>query len=125
LVLSSAVDNQLNAVVCLVGSKTGVRSPVIAASVVDALNDGMNRYTVGRGTVEKDKRNRALGVRFPGNRERFADRDNAVKTRFIDGVASRVTLRSCVGRGQGSKGSEASGEEGAERHYRKFKLFSS
>lgn len=47
LVLSSAVDNQLNAVVCLVGSKTGVRSPVIAASVVDALDDGVNRYTVG------------------------------------------------------------------------------
>lgn len=75
--------------------------------------------------MEKDKRNRALGVRLPGNCERLADRDNAVKTRFINGVASRVALRSGVGRGQGCKGSEASGEEGAERHYCKFKFFSS
>lgn len=110
LVLSSAVYNQLNAVVCLVGSKAGVRSPVIAASVVDALDNGVNGYTVGGGTVEKNKRNRALSVRFPSNCERLADRNDAVKTRFIDGVASRVTLGSCVGRGQGSKGSEASGE---------------
>ena len=125
LVLSSTVDNQLNAVVCLVGSKTSVGSPVIAASVVDALDNGVNRYAVGGGTVEKDKRDRALGVRFPGDCERLADGDNAVKTRFIDGVASRVTLGSRVGRGQGSKGGEAGGEEDAERHYREFKFFSS
>lgn len=123
LVLSSAVDDQLNAVVCLVGSKIGARSPVIAASVVDTLDDSFDRYTVGGGTVEKDKRDCALGVRFPGNCERLADRDDAVKTRFIDGVASRVALRSGVGGGQGAKDSEAGGEKGAQRHYRGFNFF--
>lgn len=124
LVLSSAVDDQLNAIICLVGSKIGARSPVIAASVVDALDDSFDRYTVGGRTVEKDKRDCALGVRLPGDCERLADRDDAVKTRFIDSVASRVTLRSGVGGGQRAKGSEAGGEEGTQGHYRGFNFFS-
>jgi hypothetical protein len=122
LVLSSAIDNQLNAVVSLVGCEVSVRSPVVAASVVDALGDGLNRHDIGGRTVKKDERDLALGVGLPGDCERLADGDDAVKTGLVDGVASRVTLGSGVGRGQRSKGSKAGGEEGAERHYRRCKV---
>ena len=97
LVLSSAFNNQLNTVVCLVGCEVSVRSPVIAASVVDALDDSLDRLDVGGRTVKKDERDLALGVGFPGDCERLADGDDAVKTGLVDGVTSRVTLGSGVG----------------------------
>lgn len=123
LVLASALDDQFNAVVGLVGSKTSVGSPVVAASVVDALDNGCDGLDIGRGTVEKDERDLALGVGLPCNCERLADGDDAVKTGLVDGVASRVTLGGSVGRDKRSKGSEAGGEESAERHYRIFLFF--
>lgn len=102
----------------------GVRGPFIAASVVDAFDDGLDGLDIGGRTVEKDERDLALGVGFPGDCERLADGDDAVKTGLVDGVTSRVTLGSSVGRGQRSKGSKAGGEKGAERHYRCCKFFS-
>lgn len=97
LVLSSAVNDQLDAVVCLVGCEVSVGSPVIAASVVDALGDGCNRHDIGGRAVKKDERDLALGVGLPGDCERLADGDDAVKTRLVDGIASRITFGSGVG----------------------------
>jgi hypothetical protein len=124
LILSSSLDDQFNAAVCLVGCEMSIRSPVIAASVVDAFDDGLNGLDIGGRAVEKDERDLALGVRFPGDCERLADGDDAVKTGLVDGVTSRVTLGSGVGGSQRSKGSKAGGEKGAERHYRGCKFFS-
>jgi hypothetical protein len=125
LILSSAINDQFDSVVSLVGCETGVRSPVVATSVVDAFDDGVNGLNIGGRTVKKDERDLALGVRLPGDCERLADRDDAVKTGLVDGVTSRVTFGSGVGGSQRSKGSKASGEKGAERHYRRceFLLF--
>ena len=96
LVLSSAIDNQLNAVVCLVGCEVSVRSPVVAASVVDAFGDGCNRHDIGGRAVKKDERDLALGVGLPGDCERLADGDDAVETGLVDGVTSRIALRGSV-----------------------------
>jgi hypothetical protein len=122
--LSSSLNDQFNAVVCLVGCEVGVGSPIIAASVVDAFDDGLDGLNIGGRTVEKDERDLALGVGFPGDCERLADGDDAVKTGLVDGVTSRVALGSGVGGSKRSKGSKAGGEKGAERHYRGCKFFS-
>lgn len=123
--MSSAINNQFNSVVSLVGCETGVGSPVVATSVVDAFDNGLDRLHIGGGTVKKDERDLALGIGLPGDCERLADGDDAVKTGLVDGVASRVTLGSGVGGSQRSKGSKAGGEKGTERHYRRreFLLF--
>lgn len=97
LVLSSAINDQFNAIVCLVGCEVGVRCPVIAASVVDALDDGLNRHDIGGRAVKKDERDFALGVRLPGDCERLADGDDAVETGLVDGVTGRIALGGGVG----------------------------
>jgi hypothetical protein len=97
LVLSGAIYNQFNTVVCLVRCEVGVRGPFIAASVVDAFDNGLDRLDIGGRPVKKDERDFALGVGFPGDCERLADGDDAVKTGLVDGITSRVTLGSSVG----------------------------
>lgn len=118
MVLASALDNQLNAVVCVVGGQAGRRSPAVATRVVNALGNGSNGDNIGRRAVKENKRDLALSGGFPRDAERLADGDDAVKTGLVDGVTRRVTLRLSVGGSQRGKGGKASGEQSDERHYR-------
>lgn len=115
LILPVRINDQLNPIMGNISLKIGRRSPRVAASVRNLLDDSVERLDVGGRSTQQDESDGALGRGRPGDHVRRANRDYLVET----GPGYWVAGGSVAdwGRVGGGEGRQQGGEDEGCAHF--------